>query len=57
MAGAATEGGPKGRARKNRERAAEMKRLGIERTTGRCAVCYHIVTVDSRISRYRHICR
>lgn len=57
MAASDNAGGPKGRARKNRERAAEMKRLGIERTTGRCAVCYHIVSVDSRISRYRHICR
>lgn len=54
---ASNEGGPKGRARKNRERAAEMKRLGIERTTCRCAVCYHIIVCDSRISRYRHICR
>jgi hypothetical protein len=57
MAVSDSGGGPKGRARKNRERAAEMKRLGIERTTGRCAVCYRIVQIESRISRYTHICR
>lgn len=47
----------KNAARKNAERAATMKRLGIERTTGRCAQCYAIISVESRISRYTHICR
>jgi hypothetical protein len=50
-------GAAKRKQQRNRERAAEMKRLDIERTTGRCAQCYRIVTVDSRKSRYTHICK
>lgn len=42
---------------KDKERAARMKAEGIERTTGRCPVCYKIVTCDSRISRNTHIGR
>ena len=45
------------RKQKDQDRAAMMKRLGIERTTGRCAVCYAIITVDSSKSRYTHKCR
>lgn len=55
---AESSGGSKARLKaKNQSRAMEMKRLGIERTTGRCAVCYRIVTVDSSKSRYSHICK
>lgn len=46
----------KNHARKNAERAAEMKKLGIERTTGRCAQCYRIITIESRKSKYNHMC-
>ena len=42
---------------RDKARAAEMKRLGTERTTGRCAQCYRMITVDSSRSRYVHICR
>ncbi len=42
--------------RKDGERAARMKAEGIARTTGRCAVCYRIVVVDSWKSRYTHLC-
>ena len=41
---------------RDKERAAELKRLKIERTTGRCAVCGAFITVDSVKSRYRHAC-
>ena len=51
----ASQSGPKRRAERDRERAAEMKRLGIERTTGRCPNCYRIVTCDSSKSRNTHI--
>lgn len=50
-------GSAKRKQQRDRERAAEMKRLGVERTTGRCAQCYRIVAVDSSQSRYTHICR
>jgi hypothetical protein len=54
---AESKGGAAQRRRKrDEERAARMKALGIVRTTGRCAVCYRIVTVDSWKSRYTHIC-
>jgi hypothetical protein len=43
--------------RKNAERAATMKALGICRTDGRCAICYAMITVDSWKSRYTHICK
>lgn len=50
--------GSRGRKRiKSQALAAQMKALGIERTTGRCAQCYRIVTVDSSKSKYTHICR
>lgn len=42
---------------KSQALAARMKALGIERTTGRCALCYSIITIDSIKSKYRHICR
>ena len=43
--------------RKNTEMAARMKAEKVCRTTGRCAICYRIVSVDSWRSRYTHICR
>lgn len=44
------------RSMRDKTRAAMLKRLDVERTTGRCGVCYRIVTVDSRKSRYTHVC-
>lgn len=49
-------GAGKRRSEKDRERAKELKRLGVVRTTGRCAVCYRIITCDSAVSRYTHVC-
>ena len=49
-------GAAKRRQQRDMERAAYMKRLGIVRTTGRCAICYKIVTIDSWKSRYTHKC-
>lgn len=45
------------RSRKDKERAAALKRAGVERTTGRCANCYRVVTVDSAGTRWTHRCR
>lgn len=36
--------------------AADLKARGVVRTTGRCAVCYAIIAVDSIKSRYTHMC-
>lgn len=47
----------KSRSQKDKEMAARLKRLGIERTTGRCALCYRIIVIESIKSRYKHICR
>lgn len=44
------------RSQKDKERAAALKRAGVERTTGRCPQCYRIVTNDSSKSRWTHIC-
>jgi hypothetical protein len=43
------------RSQRDKERAAQMKRDGVERTTGRCPVCYRIVACDSSQSRNTHI--
>lgn len=43
--------------RKDEEMAARLKREGVVRTTGRCAQCYAIISVDSTKSRYVHVCR
>lgn len=53
----AESGSAKRKQQRDRERAAELKRLRVCRTTGRCPVCYAIVTIDSWKSRYTHICR
>lgn len=52
----ATQGAGKARSQKDRDRAAYMKRMGIVRTTGRCAVCYRLIVIDSWKSRYTHRC-
>lgn len=44
------------KSQKDKERAAEMKRLGIVRTTGRCALCYKIVSTEGPKSKYTHKC-
>lgn len=49
------EGSAKRRAQRDRERAAQMKRDGIERTTGRCSNCYRITTCESSRTRNTHI--
>jgi len=51
------QGAAKRRAQRDRERAATMKRDGVERTTGRCPNCYKIVTCESSRSRNSHIGR
>lgn len=51
-----SEGGAaKRKSQRDKERAAEMKRLGIVRTTGRCPNCYRIVVCDSIKSKNTHI--
>lgn len=52
----ASAGSAKQKQQRNKQMAAELKRLGIERTTGRCAVCYQIVECDGPKSRRRHLC-
>lgn len=45
-----------GRRDKNQAIAAEMKRLGIERTTGRCCICnkvYHADFLDRGFASHR----
>lgn len=42
---------------KDKRMAAYLKRMGVERTTGICALCYRTITIDSIKSTYRHICR
>lgn len=54
----AAESGSAARKRqRDRQRAAELKRLGVVRTSGRCAICYRIIVVDSNKSRYSHNCK
>lgn len=48
-------GSAKRKQQRDKQRAAEMKRLGIERTTGRCPNCYKIVACDSSKSKNTHI--
>ena len=37
---------------RDKERAARMKREGVERTTGRCPNCYKIVRNGSHIGKF-----
>jgi hypothetical protein len=53
---AVTKGHGQSRSQKDKERAAYLKHHGVERTTGRCALCYRIIAVDSAKSRYSHKC-
>jgi len=41
---------------KDKEMAAYMKKMGIERTSGKCALCYRTISIDSIKSSYTHIC-
>lgn len=43
---------------KDQARAAYMKDKKIERTTGRCAICYKEVTIDNTIkgTKFNHRC-
>lgn len=45
------------RSQKDKQMAANLKRLGIERTIGVCAACYHVIQIESVKTRYRHVCR
>ena len=40
---------------RDKARAAQMKRDGVVRTTGRCCNCYKIVTVESVKTANKHI--
>jgi hypothetical protein len=53
----ADSGGGARRRQKDQETAARMKAAGEERTTGICPVCYRTMTVDSRKTRYSHLCK
>jgi hypothetical protein len=53
---ASSEGSGRRRSQRDKERAAQLKRHGVERTTGRCAVCYAIVSTQGPKSRYTHVC-
>lgn len=43
---------------KDQARAAYMKQHNVERTTGRCAICYKEVTVDNGVkkTKFTHRC-
>lgn len=56
MAASASTGAGQRRSQRDKERAAWLKRLGIERTTGRCALCYRIISIEGPKSRYSHKC-
>lgn len=47
----------KDRSTKDKMMAAQLKKLGEERTTGVCPVCYQRISVDSAKSRYGHKCK
>jgi hypothetical protein len=53
---ATTKGSAQRRSQRDKERAAELKRRGVERTTGRCGNCYRMITIESSKSRYSHRC-
>lgn len=46
------------RSTKDKQMASHMKKLGIDRTTGRCAVCYKEVSIDNpaKGTRFTHRC-
>jgi hypothetical protein len=53
---AGSGGSAKQKQLRDKAQAAYLKRIGQERTSGRCPVCYQIISCDSNQSRYRHIC-
>lgn len=42
----------KGRSTKDKEMAAYLKRIGDERTTGRCAICGKTITNNGTYAHY-----
>jgi hypothetical protein len=52
----ASAGSAKQKAMRDKQMASELKRIGQERTTGRCAQCYQIITCDGPKSVRRHVC-
>ena len=53
---AESQGAGQRRSQRDKERAARMRREGIQRTSARCGGCYAVVSIDSWRSRYAHIC-
>lgn len=53
----ASSGTAKRKSERDKARAAEMKRLGIERVICRCAQCYRIISCEGPKSKYTHICK
>ena len=51
------KGGRARRRNRSQALAAYMAAHNIVRTTGRCAVCYRIITIDGPGSHYNHICK
>lgn len=49
-------GAARRKSQRDKERAAMLKRLGDERTSGRCAQCYRIIAIEGPKSRYTHKC-
>lgn len=41
---------------KDKRMAAMLKAAGVVRTTGRCSVCYRIVSTEGPKSKYTHVC-
>ena len=44
------------RSDKDKAMAADLKSRGIERTTGKCALCYKLISIQSSKSKYSHLC-
>lgn len=44
------------RSSKDKAMAARLKAEKVCRTTGRCSVCYRLITIESWKSRYTHRC-
>ncbi len=53
---AVSKGAGQRQSQKDKERAAYLRAHGIVRTTGRCSVCYRLITIESWKSRYTHRC-
>jgi hypothetical protein len=46
----------KTRSAKDAATAAMLKKLGVVRTTGRCAICHHIVSLAHYVT-HLHVCQ